>query len=71
LTVQTRSALLLGASGLIGGHLLRLLVDDETYDRVTAPVRKPLSLATISAAKEQNTGVTIYESERIQILGQA
>jgi uncharacterized protein YbjT (DUF2867 family) len=43
LTVQTRSALLFGASGLIGGHLLRLLVDDEAYDRVTAPVRKPLS----------------------------
>jgi uncharacterized protein YbjT (DUF2867 family) len=42
--VQTRSALLLGASGLVGGHLLRLLVDDEAYDRVTAPVRKPLSI---------------------------
>ena len=41
--MQTRSALLLGASGLIGEHLLRLLVDDEAYDRVTAPVRKPLS----------------------------
>lgn len=41
--MQTRSALLLGASGLVGGHLLRLLVDDEAYDRVTAPVRKPLS----------------------------
>lgn len=43
LTVQTQSALLLGASGLIGGHLLRLLVSDESYDRVTVPVRKPLS----------------------------
>ena len=43
LTVQTRSALLFGASGLIGGHLLRLLVDDEAYDQVTVPVRKPLS----------------------------
>lgn len=43
LTVQTRSALLIGASGLIGGHLLRLLVDDAAYHRVTVPVRKPLS----------------------------
>lgn len=42
--MQTRSALLLGASGLIGGHLLRLLADDEAYDRVTAPVRKLLSI---------------------------
>jgi uncharacterized protein YbjT (DUF2867 family) len=42
-TVQPRSALLIGASGLIGGHLLRLLVDDETFVRVTVLVRKPLS----------------------------
>ena len=42
--MQTRSALLFGASGLIGGHLLRLLVGDAAYDRVTVPVRKPLSL---------------------------
>jgi uncharacterized protein YbjT (DUF2867 family) len=42
-TVQTRSALLLGASGLIGGHLLGLLVADMTYDRVIVPVRKSLS----------------------------
>ncbi len=41
--MQTRSALLLGASGLIGGHLLRLLVQDAEYDRVIVPVRKPLS----------------------------
>ena len=41
--MQTRSALLLGASGLIGGHLLRLLVGDMTYDRVIVPVRKSLS----------------------------
>ena len=35
--------MLLGASGLVGGHLLRFLVDDEAYDRVTILVRKPLS----------------------------
>ncbi len=39
--VQTRSAVLVGASGLVGGHLLRLLVEDKTYDRVTVLVRKP------------------------------
>lgn len=42
--MQRRSAVLVGASGLVGGHLLRLLVDDEAYDRVTVLVRKPLSV---------------------------
>ncbi len=42
-TVQKRSAVLIGASGLIGGHLLRLLVNDETYGQVTVPVRRSLS----------------------------
>jgi uncharacterized protein YbjT (DUF2867 family) len=40
--VQTRSALLVGASGLVGGHLLQLLLDDESYHRVTVLVRRPL-----------------------------
>jgi uncharacterized protein YbjT (DUF2867 family) len=40
--VQTRSALLVGASGLVGGHLLQLLLDDDLYHRVTVLVRRPL-----------------------------
>lgn len=44
MNAEPRSALLLGATGLIGGHVLRLLVDNGTYDRVTALVRKPLSV---------------------------
>ena len=39
-----RTALLLGASGLIGGHCLALLLRDEAYDQVIALVRKPLSI---------------------------
>ncbi len=39
-----RTALLLGASGLIGGHCLDLLLRDEAYDQVIALVRKPLSI---------------------------
>ena len=37
-----RSALLAGGTGLIGGQLLRLLLDSTTYDRVVAITRKRL-----------------------------
>lgn len=37
-----RSCLLLGASGLIGGQLLRLLLEDPAYQKVTVLGRSPL-----------------------------
>ncbi len=40
-----RSALMLGATGLIGGHCLQALLRDEAYDKVLAFVRKPLALS--------------------------
>ena len=40
--MNTRKALLLGASGLIGGHCLALLLQDDTYDEVIVLLRKPL-----------------------------
>ncbi|OKH90569.1 NAD(P)H-binding protein [Streptomyces uncialis] len=40
--MPTRTALLAGASGLVGGHLLARLLADPRYDRVTALVRRPL-----------------------------
>lgn len=40
--MNTRSALVVGASGLVGGHLLQLLLADGTYSRVTVLTRKPL-----------------------------
>lgn len=39
-----RSALVLGATGLVGGELLRLLLADLSYGRVVALVRRPLGL---------------------------
>lgn len=39
-----RTALLLGGSGLIGGHCLDLLLRDEAYTQVIALVRKPLPI---------------------------
>jgi uncharacterized protein YbjT (DUF2867 family) len=36
-----RSCLIVGSTGLVGGHLLRLLLDDPNYRQVTALVRRP------------------------------
>lgn len=40
---MTRKATLIGASGLIGGHLLDLLLQDDYYTEVAILVRKSLS----------------------------
>lgn len=40
--MNTRKALLLGASGLVGGHCLDLLLQDDVYDAVTILIRKQL-----------------------------
>ena len=41
--MTSRTALLLGGTGLVGGHLLKQLIADRRYGRVTALVRRPLS----------------------------
>ncbi|MFD0355272.1 NAD(P)H-binding protein [Streptomyces sp. NPDC127110] len=41
---MTRSALLVGATGLVGGQLLVRLLRDPRYDRVTVLARRPLGL---------------------------
>ncbi|MGG0187677.1 oxidoreductase [Bacillus rhizoplanae] len=40
--MKTRSALVLGASGLVGQEVTQLLIDSDYYDSVTIFVRKPL-----------------------------
>ncbi|MGW1517337.1 NAD(P)H-binding protein [Streptomyces sp. NPDC002287] len=42
---MTRSALLVGATGLVGGQLLARLLRDPRYDRVTVLARRPLTVA--------------------------
>ena len=42
---MSRTALLAGASGLVGGHVLRLLLDDPQYERVTVLGRRDLPVA--------------------------
>jgi uncharacterized protein YbjT (DUF2867 family) len=43
---------LLGASGLIGGHLLRLLADDSSVGEVRAFVRRPLGITLAAKVRE-------------------
>ena len=38
----TRTALLLGSTGLVGGHVLRLLGEDERWSRVVTLGRRPM-----------------------------
>ncbi len=47
-----KTACLLGASGLVGGHLLDLLLDDSYYDKIIVVNRKSLSLADHPRTKE-------------------
>ncbi|MEM0964257.1 MAG: NAD-dependent epimerase/dehydratase family protein [Bacteroidota bacterium] len=41
-----RSALLVGASGLVGGHALRILAQDGRWSRVVTLDRRPLAVAS-------------------------
>jgi len=41
---ETKSALLVGASGLVGGHCLQFLLEESSYTRVVVLVRRPLSI---------------------------
>jgi uncharacterized protein YbjT (DUF2867 family) len=43
--VGTKTALVAGATGLVGGHCLQFLLADESYSHVIALVRRPIQLA--------------------------
>jgi uncharacterized protein YbjT (DUF2867 family) len=42
--MEIKSALLVGASGLVGGHCLQFLLEESSYTRVVVLVRRPLSI---------------------------
>jgi uncharacterized protein YbjT (DUF2867 family) len=48
---MSRTALLLGGTGLVGGHCLNQLVADNRYSRVTVLTRRPLSGVDESAGR--------------------
>jgi uncharacterized protein YbjT (DUF2867 family) len=41
---KTKSALLIGASGLVGGHCMQFLLEESSYTHVVVLVRRPLSI---------------------------
>ena len=45
MALSTRTALVAGASGLVGSQVLRLLLEDPTYSRVTVLARRELPLS--------------------------
>ncbi|MDZ7343458.1 MAG: oxidoreductase [candidate division KSB1 bacterium] len=59
-----KSALLLGASGLVGGHCLQLLLEDAAYEKVVVWVRMPLGL---HHPKLQQQVVDFTHLERAQV----
>ena len=42
--MNKRTALILGASGLVGQEITRLLLESDYYDSVTIFVREPMQL---------------------------
>lgn len=44
MTTSSKKALLLGASGLVGGQLLQQLLDSDQYDQVVSLGRRPLNI---------------------------
>ena len=40
--MSKRTAFILGATGLVGSELLRVILDDPEYTGVVAPTRRPL-----------------------------
>ncbi len=50
--MSKRSCVLLGASGLVGGHLLRLLADDPSIDEVRSLTRRALGVPLASKVRE-------------------
>jgi uncharacterized protein YbjT (DUF2867 family) len=60
-----KKAILLGASGLIGGHILDLLLTDKRYDKVVAIGRKELQLANkkLKQVKGDLFNMSSFEAE--------
>ncbi len=60
---MSRTALVAGASGLVGGHVLRLLLADPSYERVTIFVRRELPVSNRKLAQR------VLEFDRLTELG--
>jgi uncharacterized protein YbjT (DUF2867 family) len=48
--MNKKSILLLGASGLVGGECLKLLIHDGQYEKITVLTRSPLTTSSTLTA---------------------
>ena len=49
--MSERIATLIGATGLIGGELLSLLLDDDYFDKVRILIRRPFTMIVTNSMK--------------------
>jgi uncharacterized protein YbjT (DUF2867 family) len=61
-----RSILLLGATGLVGNHCLRLLANDRDFDRVVVLTRRALPREQLSASVEAH----VVDFENLSVYGE-
>ena len=61
--MTTRKALIVGATGLIGGFCLQVLLDDDNYSEVIALVRKPI----LKTHRKLKTVITTFENLELEI----
>jgi len=62
--VKAHSALIVGASGLVGGECLRLLLRDPRYAQVTVVTRRPLG----AAAAHRKAREIVVDFDRLEAL---
>jgi uncharacterized protein YbjT (DUF2867 family) len=63
--METKKALIAGASGLIGKHCLRFLLDEPSYTRVTALVRSKLEITHPKLVQQ------VIDFDEIETIGEA
>ena len=66
--MSTRTATVIGATGLIGNNLLQLLANDDTYDIIRLLVRRPIEKTTPKTVVKL-IDFSDYESFRLGIEG--
>ena len=61
--MATRKALIVGATGLVGGFCLQAILDDPNYSEIIAVVRKPI----LKTHRKLKTVVTKFENLHVEL----
>lgn len=65
-----KTALLLGATGLVGQHLLALLLADDRYDKVICLLRSPLKQESLAQEYAEKLQIQLVEYEQLPLLAE-